>query len=105
MGEEALELSTEDLELARDEVKAVLEHHLDEREYIDIGLDAWEITAAYNPNTFKEEPMLLITWMETLSLKLGLLSSMPWPELIQATGIMATFKLFIDLAMKLIAGN
>jgi hypothetical protein len=43
MGEEALELSAKDLELARDEVKAVLEHHLDEREYIDIGLDSWEI--------------------------------------------------------------
>ena len=43
MGEEALELSLEDLELARDEVKAAIEHHLDEREYIDIGLDSWEI--------------------------------------------------------------
>ena len=43
MGEEALELSAEDLELARDEVKAALEHHLDEREYIDIGLDSWSI--------------------------------------------------------------
>jgi hypothetical protein len=43
MGEEALELSPEDLALARDEVKAAIEHHLDEREYIDIGLDAWEI--------------------------------------------------------------
>ena len=43
MGEEALELSPEDLELARDEVKAALEHHLNEREHIDIGLDTWEI--------------------------------------------------------------
>ena len=43
MGEEALDLSPEDLELARDEVRATLEHHLDEREYIDIGLDSWEI--------------------------------------------------------------
>jgi hypothetical protein len=43
MGEEALDLSVEDLELARDEVRAAIEHHLDEREYIDIGLDAWEI--------------------------------------------------------------
>jgi len=43
MGEEALELSAEDLELARDEVRAALEHHLDEREYIDIGLDNWDI--------------------------------------------------------------
>ena len=43
MGEEALDLSPEDLELARVEVRAALEHHLDEREYIDIGLDAWEI--------------------------------------------------------------
>jgi hypothetical protein len=43
MGEEALELSAKDLELAREKVKAVIEHHLDEREYIDIGLDAWDI--------------------------------------------------------------
>ena len=43
MGEEALELSAEDLELARDEVKAAIEHHLDERDFIEIGLDAWEI--------------------------------------------------------------
>jgi len=43
MGEEALELSAEDLELARDEVKAAIEHHLDERDFIEIGLDAWDI--------------------------------------------------------------
>ncbi len=43
MGEEALELSAEDLELAKEEVKAAIEHHLDEREYIAIGLDSWEI--------------------------------------------------------------
>lgn len=38
------DLSAEDILLAAEEVKAVLEHHLDIREYIDIGLDAWEIT-------------------------------------------------------------
>jgi len=43
MGEEALDLSAEDLELARDEVRAAIDHHLDLREYIDIGLDTWEI--------------------------------------------------------------
>jgi len=43
MGEEALELSAEDLELASDEVRAAIEHHLDEREYIDICLGSWEI--------------------------------------------------------------
>ena len=43
MGEEALELSQEDLELAGDEVKAAIEHHLDERDFIEIGLDAWEL--------------------------------------------------------------
>jgi hypothetical protein len=48
---------------------------------------------------------LALTGMETLLLKFGLISSMPWPELIQATGIMATFSLFIDLAMKLIFGK
>ena len=49
--------------------------------------------------------MLLFTGMETLLLKFGLITSMPWPELVQATGILATFKLFIDLAMKLIFGK
>ena len=43
MGEEALELSVEDLELAREEVKAAIEHHLDERDFIETGLDAWEL--------------------------------------------------------------
>jgi hypothetical protein len=37
------DLSPEDLQLARDEVCAAIEHHLDEREYIAIGLDSWEI--------------------------------------------------------------
>ena len=43
MGEEALEFSAEDLELARDEVRVAIGHHLDKREYFDIGLDSWEI--------------------------------------------------------------
>jgi hypothetical protein len=43
MGEEALDLSAEDLETARDEVRAAIDHHLDERDYIEIGLDAWDI--------------------------------------------------------------
>ena len=43
--------------------------------------------------------------LDALRLKYSLLSSMPWPELIQATGTIATFKLFIELAFKLIFGN
>ena len=43
MEEEALSLSAEELQLAREEVRAALEHHLDPRDYIDMGLDAWEI--------------------------------------------------------------
>ena len=43
LGEKALDLSEEDLELARDEVKSAIEHHLDERDFIEMGLDAWEI--------------------------------------------------------------
>ena len=43
MGIQALALTAEDLQLAREEVQAVLEHHLDERDYIDMGLDAWMI--------------------------------------------------------------
>ena len=43
LGDEALELTVEDLELARDEVIAAILHHLDERDFIEIGLDAWEL--------------------------------------------------------------
>ncbi|MFH1218148.1 MAG: hypothetical protein V1706_16765 [Pseudomonadota bacterium] len=43
LGEDALNLSVEDLHLAREEVLAAIEHNLDERDYIDMGLDAWEI--------------------------------------------------------------
>ena len=50
-------------------------------------------------------PTLTFVALDALRLKYGLVSSMPWPELIQATGILATFKLFIDLAMKLIFGK
>ena len=42
--EEAACLSEHDLALAKEEVRAAIEHHLDEREFIEIGLDAWEIT-------------------------------------------------------------
>ena len=48
LGHKALELSAKDLELARDEVKAAIEHHLDERDFIDIGLDSWEIVRNLN---------------------------------------------------------
>jgi len=44
MGEEALALSAEDLDSARDEVKDAISHNFDERDYIDMGLDTWEIT-------------------------------------------------------------
>ncbi len=46
MGEKALTLSAEDLELAKEEVKEIINHHLDIREYIDMGLDVWDITRA-----------------------------------------------------------
>jgi len=41
MGHDALSLTADELQLARNEVKAALEHHLDIR--IDIGLDSWQI--------------------------------------------------------------
>ena len=50
-------------------------------------------------------PTLAFIGLDALRLKYGLVSSMPWPELIQATGTMATFKLFIDLALKLFFGK
>jgi len=43
LGEKALTLSGEDLELAKEEVKAAIDHNLDERDYIEMGLDAWQI--------------------------------------------------------------
>ena len=44
LGEESLELSPEDLELAIQEIRAAIDHQFDPREYIDMGLDAWMIT-------------------------------------------------------------
>jgi hypothetical protein len=44
MGDDALSLSSADLQLAFDEVQAAINHNLDYRPYIDEGLDAWEIT-------------------------------------------------------------
>lgn len=43
LGEEALTLSPEDLHQACEEVRIAISHNLDERDYIDMGLDAWEI--------------------------------------------------------------
>jgi len=40
---DVFQLSPEDLALACQEVQAAIEHHLDIREYINIGLDSWEI--------------------------------------------------------------
>ena len=44
LGADAFNLTPEDIELAMEEVRAAIEHHLDERDYIDMGLDAWEIS-------------------------------------------------------------
>ena len=44
LGEEALTLPADDLLLAKEEVVAAIDHNLDIRQYIDEGLDAWEIT-------------------------------------------------------------
>lgn len=44
LGEEALTLSMDDLQLARDEVKCAFDHYLDERDCIDIGLDIWQVS-------------------------------------------------------------
>lgn len=43
LGEEALTLSVEDLTLAREEIMSIFDHSFDERPYIEMGLDAWEI--------------------------------------------------------------
>ena len=43
MGEKALSLTVEDLRLARDEVRIAIDHNLDIRGYINMGLDSWDI--------------------------------------------------------------
>ena len=43
MLEAKLDLSGRTEPPSEEEVKAAIEHHLDEREYIDIGLDSWEL--------------------------------------------------------------
>ena len=40
LGEKELNLSVDDLHLARDEVKITISHNLDERDYIVMGLDS-----------------------------------------------------------------
>lgn len=41
--EDALLLPLDDLLLARDEVRAVFGHYLDERELFDLALDQWDL--------------------------------------------------------------
>lgn len=48
MGADALELSVEELNHACEEVKDAINHNLDERDCIDMGLDAWEITRTHS---------------------------------------------------------
>ena len=43
LGEDSSTLSEEDIRLACSEVQAVIDQELDIRDYIDMGLDAWEI--------------------------------------------------------------
>ena len=43
LGVKALTLSEDDLRLAVEEVKIAIDHNLDVREFIDEGLDAWDI--------------------------------------------------------------
>jgi hypothetical protein len=43
LGEKALTLSVEDLHLAREEVREAFSHNLGERNFLDMGLAAWEI--------------------------------------------------------------
>ena len=47
MGDEALSLTVEEIELAKEEIKAAIDHNLDIRDYLDGGIDAWEVPATY----------------------------------------------------------
>ena len=44
MGKEALSLTVEEIGLAKEEIKAAIDHNLDIRDYLDDGIDAWLIT-------------------------------------------------------------
>ena len=44
MGQNALSLSATDLQLARTETLALLQHRMDHRPYLDEALDIWQIT-------------------------------------------------------------
>jgi hypothetical protein len=44
MGKDALSLTVEEIELAKEEIKAAIDHNLDIRDYLDEGIDAWLIT-------------------------------------------------------------
>ena len=44
LGEGVSTLTEDDIRLASDEVKAVIDTELDIRDYIDMGLDIWSIT-------------------------------------------------------------
>ncbi len=48
---ETLTLTPDDLDLAKEEVRAAIEHHLDEREFIEIGLDSWDISRSLTKGT------------------------------------------------------
>lgn len=43
MGQDALSLTATNLQLARTETLAVLQHRMDHRPYLEEALDAWEI--------------------------------------------------------------
>lgn len=43
LGRAALQLTNHELMLAMTEIQSVLEHRLDHREYINEGLDAWQV--------------------------------------------------------------
>ena len=47
-GTSALELSTKDLLAARNEVAAACEHHLNEQDCMEIGLEIWAIVRNLN---------------------------------------------------------
>ena len=43
MGESALSLTADDLQLAREEALSVLQHRMDHRPYLEEALDCWDL--------------------------------------------------------------
>jgi hypothetical protein len=74
MGEDALELSAEDLELARKEVKCAFDHGLDIRDFVSQGVDAMMIVRNTSANNYFIPSFILFLFARRATKKVSNLS-------------------------------